>query len=159
MFLSPHVPLHVYSPNHSPAPYSWKHRKTISHSAFLCHSYCHTCILNTILKNTTKVNSINPEKFRFWLTVMKSSFTTESPKVSHLHILRVCTRRQERAAGSSRQVWHRWMDTAQMYPQDGWSGCSLSQKGVWTLVQNYQTDQRRWRKPRMNLYGSKASSN
>lgn len=93
---------------------------------FVC-SHCHTCILNTIGKNLTKVNSINPEKFRFWLTIIKSSFTTEHLKISHLHMLRVCTRRQERAAGSSGWVWHSWMDTTQMYPQEGWI-CSLAQK-------------------------------
>lgn len=32
---------------------------------FFVHSYCHTRILNTTVKNPTKANSIHPEKVRF----------------------------------------------------------------------------------------------
>lgn len=118
----------THRPNHSPAPYFWKHRKIII-LHFSVHSHCHTCILNITVKNLTEANYINPEKFRFWLTMTKSSFSTDSLKVSHLHILRLCTGRQERTAGSSGRVWLSWMETTQMYPQESSSGCCLAQKG------------------------------
>lgn len=111
-FLSPHAPLHVYTVQITVQPHISKNTakpSVILH--FFVHSHCHARILNTTVKNTTKANSLNPEKPSFWLTMMKSSFTIDSLKVSHLHISRVCNRRQERTAGSSGLVRHSWMET------------------------------------------------
>lgn len=116
-FLSPHTPLHVYTVQITVQPHISENTakpSVILH--FFVHSHCHARILNTTVKNTTKANSLNPEKPSFWLTMMKSSFTIDSLKVSHLHISRVCSRRQERTAASSGLVWHSWMETTQMYP-------------------------------------------
>lgn len=65
-FLSLHVPLHIYIP--ALIPKNTEKKSVILH--FFVHSHCHTLILNTTVKNPTK--AINPEKFRFWLSMMKS---------------------------------------------------------------------------------------